>query len=84
MGIMFGMSNIMKGIHIHNHEYKIIKYADDTAILLDGSEKSPKSAFDLLHQFFKYSGLKPNIVKTTAVWIGSNKEVWTDSVRHTI
>ena len=34
-------------------------------------EKSLKTALDLLFQFSKYSGLKPNIHKTKAVLIGS-------------
>ena len=49
----------------------LIQYADDTVLFLDGSEKSLKSALDLLFQFSKFSGLKPNIYKTKAVWIGS-------------
>ena len=45
----------------------MIQYADDTAIQLDGSEKSLKrDMLDMLHQFFKFSNLKPNIEKTTA------------------
>ena len=34
-------------------------------------KKSLKSALDLLFQFSKYSGLKPNYDKTKAIWIGS-------------
>ena len=34
-------------------------------------QKSLKSTLDLLFQFSKYSGLKPNFSKTKAVWIGS-------------
>lgn len=45
--------------------------ADDTTIILDGSEKSLKT-LDLLDQFAKYSGLKPNIEKKTfCLWIGA-------------
>ena len=61
----------IKGITIENKEYCLLQYADDTVIFLDGSEKSLKSALDLLFQFAKYSGLKPNIDKTKAIWIGS-------------
>jgi hypothetical protein len=48
-----------------------LQYADDTVLFLDGSEKSLKSSLDLLFQFSKFSGLKPNITKTKALWIGS-------------
>lgn len=34
-------------------------------------QKNFSSAFDLLFQFLKFSGLKHNITKTKAVWIGS-------------
>ena len=43
----------MKGIFIKQREYCLLQYADDTAIFLDGSEKSLKSALDLLFQFAK-------------------------------
>ena len=33
----------IKGIKINNKEYKISQYADDTQLLLDGSEKSLKN-----------------------------------------
>ena len=51
----------------------MLQYADDTGLILDGSEKSLKKTPDLLDQFAKYSGLKPNIDKTKAIWIGSKK-----------
>ena len=38
---------------------------------MDASDKNLKSTLDLLFQFSKYSGLKPNISKTKAIWIGS-------------
>lgn len=38
---------------------------------LDGYEKSLKSALNSLEQFSKYSGPKPNISKTKAIWIVS-------------
>ena len=70
MGIMVRQNNNIKGIHI-GEEVCLLQYADDTALFLEGSEKCLKSALDLLFQFSKYSGLKPNITKTKAVWIGS-------------
>ena len=38
---------------------------------MDGGEKSLTSALHLLDQFSKYSGLNPNLQKTSCVWLGS-------------
>lgn len=70
MGILFRNNPEIKGIQIHGNEYKLSQYADDTCIYLDGSEKSLKNSLDLLDQFHKYSGLKPNITKTQCIWFG--------------
>ena len=35
----------IKGIHINNKEFKLSQYADDTQLILDGSESSLKEAF---------------------------------------
>lgn len=71
LGIMIRYNTNIKGIKLYNKEYRISQYADDTTLYLDGSEKSLKSVLDLLYQFAKYSGLKPNIDKTRAIWIGT-------------
>ena len=71
LGIMIRHNKSIKGIHIGQNEYCLLQYADDTALFLDGSDKSLKCALDLLFQFSKFSGLKPNIDKTHAIWIGS-------------
>ena len=63
----------MKGIRIGNKEVKLFQYADDTGILLDGSESSLLSALHLFEEFAKFSGLKPNIDKTQAIWLGSKR-----------
>ena len=68
---MIRQNKNIKGIKINKEKVCLIQYADDTVLFLDGSEKSLKSALDLLFQFSKFSGLKPNIYKTKAVWIGS-------------
>ena len=79
MGLMIRQNNNIKGIKIEKETICLLQYADDTVLFLDGSEKSLKSALDLLFQFSKYSGLKPNINKTKAVWIGS-KSYSTDTL----
>ena len=63
----------MKGITIDNEEYKISQFADDTYLLMDGSEETLNTTLQLLHSFSQYSGLNVNFEKTHVVWIGSLK-----------
>ena len=71
MALMIRNNKNIKGITLANYEYKLMQFADDTAITLDGTESSLRCTLDLLDQFSKFSGLKPNIEKTEAIWIGS-------------
>ena len=73
MGNMFRSDKNVKGIVIGEKEYRLFQYADDTGILLDGSERCLESALHLLEQFAKYSGLKPNLDKTSCIWLGTKK-----------
>ena len=54
-------------------EQRLSQYADDTALALDGSEISLRTTLNILDHFAKFSGLKPNIDKTKAIWIGAKK-----------
>ena len=63
----------MKGIKIEGEEYTLSQFADDTTVLLDGSEKSLNETLTTLDIFAAASGLKVNVSKTRAVWIGSQK-----------
>ena len=72
LGILIRQNKTIKGISIGGKDFCLLQYADDTCLFLDGNEKSLKSALDLLFLFSKYSGLKPNIDKTQAIWIGAN------------
>ena len=67
-----GYENI-KGINIKNIQYLISQFADDTTLMLDGTEKSFKEAMRILDMFARYSGLNLNYTKTKAIWIGSKK-----------
>lgn len=71
LGLLIRQNKNIRGIRIGKEKVCLLQYADDTVLFLDGSEKSLKSALDLLFQFSKFSGLKPNISKTKAIWIGS-------------
>lgn len=65
-------SNI-KGIVVSDHEFKLSQYADDTTLLLDGSERSLRHALMTLKLYASFSGLNINVEKTKVVWIGSMK-----------
>ena len=52
---------------------KISQLADDTSIILDGSEHSLLETLKTLRDFSKMSGLCINYTKTQTVWIGSKR-----------
>ena len=60
----------IRGIKIGDTEHKLGQYADDMFMLQDGTQKSLEKAFEILEQFEKVSGLKVNVEKSIAVWIG--------------
>ena len=63
----------ISGIKVDKQEILLSQYADDTCIVLDGSQISLQSALDDLNFFAKISGLKMNNSKTQLIWIGSKK-----------
>ena len=64
---------------MNNTEHVLGQYADDTQLFLDGTENSLHAAIETLNLFYKMSGLKMNVDKTKAIWIGamsgSNKKL---------
>ena len=70
---MIRSNKIIKGIFINNKEYKLSQHADDTSVILDGSENSLRETLNVLHDFSIISGLKVNFDKTQVVWIGKEK-----------
>ena len=63
-------SDIIHGIKANNKD--LIMYADDTFLFLDGAEKSLTGSLHILKSFYKCSGLKTNMSKTQAVWLGNS------------
>ena len=63
----------IKGIKVNNIEFRISQYADDTSIILYGSESSLNQTISELERFSRISGLHVNFEKTQLVWIGSEK-----------
>ena len=64
----------IKGIEINGIDFKLSQYADDTTLILDGSEESFLESVILIETFGNISGLRLYIKKTEALWIGSKKE----------
>ena len=60
----------IKGIKINGLENKFLQFADDTIAILSNLD-SANALFSLLEEFEKASGLKLNVKKTEAMWIGS-------------
>jgi hypothetical protein len=58
---------------INEVESLISLYADDTFLILDGSENSLREALECFESFNKVSGLKMNSSITKAVWVGNKK-----------
>ena len=60
----------IKGIEINGLETKLLQFADGTTAVLS-ELNSARALFKLLDKFEKASGLKLNVTKTEAMWIGS-------------
>ena len=56
--------NEIKGTSVGNVECKISQFADDTTMILDGSQVSLERSFALLDSFGQLSGLRINCEKT--------------------
>ena len=63
----------IRGIMIRQEEIKLSLYADDTTVILDGTEESLKNCLQLIGAFCKISGLNLNLNKTTCLWIGAKR-----------
>ena len=63
-------NNEIKGITVNGREIKISQYADDTTLILDGSQKSFTTSLKTLEFFSEISGLRLNRKKKEAFWIG--------------
>ena len=63
----------IKGITLGGIEYKLGMYADDTFLLLDGNDRSLRITMDIFKRFQLCSGLKLNVEKTQAAWLGERR-----------
>ena len=71
LGYLIRKNQGISGIAIDNIECKIFQYADDSTVLLDGSNRSLLQTLVTLDLFERMSGLKVNEEKTNVVYIGS-------------
>jgi hypothetical protein len=70
LGIAIRRSDDVKGFKYKNAESKLSQYADDTQIIIDGSENSIKTSINILNEFSKISGLKVNLNKSELIPLG--------------
>ena len=61
----------IKGITVKGRENKLGQYADDSFLTLDGTEKTLKESMSTIDKFGLISGLRLNISKSQAIWLGS-------------
>jgi exonuclease III len=61
----------VKGIKIGHMEFKISQYADDTCLYLS-NQNSLKTVLQIFKKFTTCSGLKVNMEKSEAIWIGAS------------
>ena len=64
----------INGVRIDGSEYLITQLADDTTLILDGSETSLENSLNVFRNFQECSGLQINMEKTQAIWIGSKQK----------
>ncbi|KAL9964737.1 hypothetical protein ACROYT_G028417 [Oculina patagonica] len=62
-------NKLVKGINIYGNEVKVNQFADDTNLFC-ADLKSAEEALCLINDFGSISGLKLNVKKTKALWLG--------------
>ena len=71
--VLIKTNKTIKGIKCNNEEFKVVQFADDTTLLLNGMTQSLQAALNTIEIFGSFSGLKVNMGKTQIVWIGKKK-----------
>ena len=71
-------SNQFEGIRVNKREFKILQYADDTALFISGSNKSFKKVLEMISLFTQFTGLKLNSQKTQIIFLGNLKKTILD------
>ena len=63
LAITICKDNSVKGITVGSTECKLGQYADDTTLILDGTQELLECSFAILDKFGKVSGLRVNCEK---------------------
>jgi len=63
----------INGVKINNSEFLLSQYADDSSLVLENDPQSLDNSVKLFQKFSECAGLRINIDKTEAIWIGSRK-----------
>ena len=72
LAAMLRQSKAYQGFEIEHHCFKVLLFADDTVIYLNGNSSQFNCGFDILDYFGKESGCKVNLSKSYAFYIGSS------------
>ena len=66
----------VKGINLFGNELKLSQFADDTNLFC-ADLTSVEKAFNIVNDFGKMAGLRLNVKKTKAIWLGkwANKKI---------
>lgn len=70
LALRINLSPDIKGLSIAKNETRIIQYADDTCIFLDGSHSSVKAVVDIFEELHTSSGLRVNFEKSNIFPLG--------------
>jgi hypothetical protein len=73
LAIRIRKDNEIKGIKVDNQEIKVIQMADDTTSFLKDCD-SLKRLLESTDNFRFYAGLKLNLSKSEAMWIGNKRD----------
>lgn len=73
LSLMIIQNEDIKGLKINGIEFKLTQFADDTTLILDGSQPSLQAALNILEIYGNYSGLNMNKEKTKVIWIGKKR-----------
>jgi hypothetical protein len=67
------------GVKINDSEYLLSQYADDSSLILDDNPKSLDQSLFMLYTFSECAGLRVNLDKTEAIWLGTRRGFKTDT-----
>ena len=73
LSLLIRLNPHIVGILIDGIEFKLTQFADDTTLMLDGSQHSLQAALNTLEIFGNMSGLRMNKDKTKMIWIGRKR-----------